>query len=237
MSEWAAKRFWKTVSVTESEAGFGIALDGRPVRTPGKSRVEVPTRAFADVMVAEWEAQTKAIDPLSMPATRLANSAIEKVSPRQDEVIDHLLGYGASDLLCYRAEQPASLVAREREFWDPWIEWASDRFDVHLKVTEGIIPVEQDGADLRKLRAALEGFDAFELAAVHELVTLPGSLILGLAAAEGADTPDAIWQTARVDELWQAEQWGIDDEAEAVSAARAEDFARAAQFLGLLGKK
>ncbi len=233
MTGWAAKRFWKDVRVDSVEGGFEVRLDGRPVRTPGKSPLILPTRALGQRLAAEWEAQEDKIDPETMPATRMANSAIEKVMPQLAAVAGHLLSYGGTDLLCYRADGPDGLVARQAELWDPWLDWADAALGARLRVTAGIIPVEQPQDALAALSAELALFDAFELAAVHDLVSLPGSLILGLAAARQAAEPELLWQAARLDELWQIDQWGEDDLAEAANAQKMQAFEDAALFLRL----
>ncbi|MEM0949811.1 MAG: ATP12 family protein [Pseudomonadota bacterium] len=231
MTGWAAKRFWTDVSVEPVDQGFEVKLDGRPVRTPGKSPLRLPTVALGRLLAAEWEAQGDEIDPETMPATRMANSAIEKVTPQMRAVADHLLYYGETDLLCYRAEDPKALVAREADLWDPWLDWAAAELGARLVVTVGILPVQQPRVAIAALDRELTRFSAFELAAVHDLVSLPGSLILGLAAARGAADPKELWKTARLDELWQIEQWGEDDLAEASNARKEHAFGEAAEFL------
>lgn len=224
MSEWAAKRFWTTTEVAEVEGGYEIRLDGRPVRTPFKSALLLPTRTLADLLAAEWEAQSGMIDPNTMPATRMANSAIEKVAPQRDAVVAHLLSYGETDLLCYRADGPEGLVARQAAVWDPWLKWAQDRFHAKLVTTRGILPVVQERDALDALASPMRDMDVFALAAFHDLVSLPGSLVLGLAAAQHAANPEAIWEAARLDELWQIEQWGADEEAELVNDQKFQAF-------------
>lgn len=230
MTEWAAKRFWSGVDVTEADGGFQVQLDGRPVRTPGKSVLRLPTEALARLVAEEWVAVDEMIDPRQMPATRMANSAIAKVVPQMEAVVDHLAAYGETDLLCYRAEGPESLVARQAEAWDPWLDWAAETFGARLVVTAGIVPVDQPKDAVDRLRGEVAALGAFELAALHDLVMLPGSLVLGLAAARGAAGPDALWQVSRLDEIWQAELWGQDEEAERAAAAKAAGFADAAKF-------
>ena len=233
MTGWAAKRYWTDVTVHETRDGFEIWLDARPVRTPGKSPLILPTRALGEALAAEWHAQEEEIDPETMPATRIANSAIEKVAPQIDAVAEHLLSYGGTDLLCYRAEGPDGLVARQARQWDPWLDWAEATLGARLHVTSGVIPVEQPAAAIRALAHELRRFTAFELAAVHDLVSLPGSLVLGLAAARGAAEPALLWETGRLDEIWQIEQWGEDDLAESANARKRQAFEDAAQFLHL----
>lgn len=232
MSEWQAKRFWKEAAVTEAEDGFGIALDGRPVRTPGRAALLVPTRAMAEAIAAEWDAQGELLDPLSMPATRAANSAIEKVIPQRAGVIEALAEYGATDLLCYRAEAPADLVARQEAAWDPLLEWAREALGAPLKTTTGVMFAPQDAGALAALRAQLEGADAFELAALHDLIMLSGSLVIGLKARAPSD-PGPLWEASRVDEIYQADAWGYDEEAVAAAAAKEEAFRAAHRFYQL----
>lgn len=232
MSGWTAKRFWKEAGVVPVPGGFGVALDGRPVKTPAKAALVVPTRALARAIAAEWDAQTGKIDPGSMPVTRSANSAIDKVAPQTAEVAELVAAYGASDLLCYRAEAPEALAARQAAGWDPWLERAAGVWGP-LRVTEGIVPVDQPAGTLRALAAEVAALSPFELAAVHDLVALSGSLVLGLAVARGWTDPESAWALSRIDETWQAERWGEDAEAAAFAAAKARDFAHAAQFLKL----
>ena len=234
MTEWKAKRFWEKVDVSEADGGFEILLDGRPVRTPGKSPLLLPSRALAERLASEWDAQSDVIDPLSMPATRMANSAIEKVAPQMEAVADHLLAYGGTDLLCYRAEEPKGLADRQSEVWDRWLDWVETALGVRLCVTAGVLPVQQPEAALTRLRVEIGRLTAFELAAFHDLVTLPGSLILGFAAERQAAPVDEIWNTSRVDELWQIAQWGQDDEAEKAAIRGLNDLREASEFLVLV---
>lgn len=234
MSEWKAKRFWKTVSVTQSAEGFGIALDQRPVRTPAKRALIVPTRPLADAIAAEWEAQEVAINPGTMPFTRTANSALDKVAVQKDEVADMLAEYGDADLLCYRATHPDALVARQAAEWDPMLDWAEATLGARLEARAGVMHVPQDPAALALLRARVHALDAFELAAFHDLVSLSGSLILGFATAAEIRSPKAIWTISRLDEIWQAEEWGQDDDAEAVAAIKEAAFLHAKQVFDRL---
>lgn len=231
MTGWAANRFWTRVTVRKIPGGYEIALDDRPVRTPSKLPLGLPARALADRVAAEWEAQRDRIDPQSMPMTRRANSAIEKVRPQREAVIDHLLQYGATDLLCYRAEGPAELVDRQAAVWDPWVRWAERTLEARLAVTAGVIPVEQPSEALSGLRERIARLDDFELTAFHDLVTIPGSLVLGFAAERSAAPLDDIWDAARVDEAWQISQWGEDTEAAAADQRKRADFGDAAAFL------
>ncbi|MBW4709881.1 ATPase [Roseobacter sp. YSTF-M11] len=220
MSEWKAKRFWKASEVIAAEQGFTVTLDSRPVKTPGKRALVVPSRGFAEAIAAEWEAQEDQIDPRMMPFTRTANAALDKVALQRAEVADMLADYGDSDLLCYRAEQPRELVARQAAQWDPMLAWARTALGASLQARSGVMHVPQDRAALARLRDRVHALSDFELAAFHDLVSLSGSLILGFAAAQDVETSRAIWDISRLDELWQAEQWGQDDEAEAAAALK-----------------
>ena len=231
MTEWVARRFWREAVAQETEGGWEVALDGRPVRTPSKAPLIVPTRALAEALSAEWSAVGERIDPLSMPWTRSANSAVEKVKPQRGAVVAALAEYGGTDLLSYRADGPEALAERQRAAWDPLLEWAESRFGGRLAVTEGVMPVAQDASAVAALRAPLEAVDAFALTALHDLVVLPGSLVIGLAAAEGRAPPEELWRLSRIDEEFQAEQWGRDAEAEAASPTKEAAFLHAHRFL------
>ncbi|MEM9437423.1 MAG: ATP12 family protein [Pseudomonadota bacterium] len=235
MSEWQAKRFWKESAVIEKEAGFAVALDGREVKTPLKNALIVPTRAMADAIAAEWDAQEEKIDPFSMPATRAANSAIEKITPQREAVIDALAEYGASDLICYRAEAPRELVARQVEAWDPLLTWAREALGAELKTVTGVMFAAQPAEALAALRAPLEAADAFELAGLHDLIMLSSSLVIGLKAREVGD-PAPLWTASRVDETYQADEWGYDEEAMEAAQEKATAFAAAHRFYQLAQK-
>jgi chaperone required for assembly of F1-ATPase len=236
MSEWARKRVWTKTGVAEGQAGFEVTLDGRPIRTPSKTALVLPTRALADMIAAEWDAQEDTIDPTTMPATRMANSTIDKVVPQRPEVEAHLAGYGETDLLCYRADGPDGLVARQADIWDPILDWIATTHGARLVITQGVIPKAQNPECLQALAQPMNGFTDFELTGFHDLVTLSGSLVLGYAAALSQDTPESIWEASRVDELWQIEQWGQDDEAERANLLKKQAFLDAKAFLSAAGK-
>jgi chaperone required for assembly of F1-ATPase len=233
MTEWAAKRFWKEARVAQVEGGYGVTLDGRPVRTPHRTALAVPSAAMAAALAEEWNAQGDRIDPGAMPVTRAANSAVDKVAPQIGAVAEMLAEYGGTDLLCYRAESPASLVTRQDAAWDPFIDWAARDLGAPLNVGAGVMHIAQPEASLRALRAAVDRLDAFELTALHDLVTLSGSLVLALAAERGLHPPSHLWTVSRVDEIYQAELWGHDEEAEAAAAERQSAFENAHRFLRL----
>ncbi len=234
---WAPRRFWTTVEVIPVDGGgWAISLDGRILRTPGKATLVLPTRAFAEIVAAEWATQDRIVKPQTMPATRTANVAIDRMPEIRAAVIETLVGYGANDLLCYRAEYPAALVERQSKAWDPLLEWAEARFAVRFIRVAGVVPHPQPAETLAALRAELARFDNFRLSALQDLVTLPGSLVIGLAAAERAFAVRALWQASRVDEEWQSERWGRDAEAEARANTRAEAFSLAARLIEACGK-
>jgi len=209
-------------------------VDGRPVRTPAKAALVMPTRALAEAVAREWDAQDDLIKPQTMPLTRSANSAIDKVAKQHDEVAALLAAYGETDLLCYRAEQPVDLVARQAAAWDPLLDWAADRLEARLRPTSGIVPMPQDPDALAQLAAQTRAFDPFALAGFHDLVALSGSLILGFATVHRVESPETIWQISRIDESWQQAQWGEDEEAAAHTALKKQAFLDAARFFSLL---
>ena len=233
MSEWKAKRFWKEATVEDAEGGFTVKLDGRPVKTPAKRPLILPTLPMAEVISAEWDAQEGEIKPHLMPATKTANAAIDKVATQHAEVADMLAAYGDSDLLCYRADAPEGLVARQAEQWDPMLDWAARELGARLEPRTGVIHAPQDPVALEKLSARTHALSAFELAAFHDLVSLSGSLILGFAATAHERPLEVLWEISRLDEIWQAEQWGKDEEAEAMAEIKKASFLHAGHMFTL----
>ena len=231
---WAPRRFWSRTSVQVQPGGYGIALDDRPLRTPGRAALVVPVRALAEAVAAEWAAQDGTVRPETMPFTRAANAAIDRVAPAPGPLVDGIVAYGESDLLCHRAPGPAALVARQAAGWDPLLAWAVTRFDARLVPVSGVMPARQSDESLAALRRAVAGHDAFGLTALSEAVALSGSLIIGLAVSVGHGSAADLWRLAHIDEDWQAENWGVDAEAEAARALRAEAFARAAAMLAMV---
>lgn len=225
------KRFWQ---LAEVDADRVVTLDGRPVRTPGRTPLALPTDALADAVAAEWNAVGDTLDPRAMPLTGLANAAIDRVGPEHSAFAAGLSAYGESDLLCYRAAEPEPLADRQAAAWDPWLDWARSRYDVHFVVTQGIVHQAQPAATLARLGEAVAALDAFHLAGLSPIVTITGSLVLALALIERAGDADAIWAAANVDEDWQAEHWGRDPLAEQARAGRRHDFDAAVRFLGAL---
>jgi len=228
------KRFWKAASAERADDGWTITLDGRPVRTPARAPLVVPTQELAQAIADEWNAVSDQVDPRAMPLTGLANAAIDRVATGRESFAAGIAKYGEGDLLCYRADRPAPLVERQAAAWDPLLEWARRRFDVDFVVTSGIAHVAQPEATVERLAHAVAVLDPFRLAGLSQLVTISGSLVAGLAVLEAHEGAAEAWDRVTVDERWQAEQWGADAEAERALAARRRDFLAAAQFLGLL---
>lgn len=228
------KRFWKQADVVAEAAGWGVALDGKPVRTPARKPLVVPTGALAEAIAAEWNGAGERVDPLAMPLTGLANAAIDRVAADPASFAEGLARYGESDLACYRAEAPQALAERQARSWDSLLAWARRRFDVDFATTVGILHVPQPRATVQRLAHAVASLDPFRLAGLSPLVTIGGSLVAALAVLERAREPAQAWEAVTIDERWQAEQWGSDSEAEAALQARRRDFMAAARFLDLL---
>tara|TARA_R110002096_G_scaffold411631_5_gene611831 strand:- start:1148 stop:1855 length:708 start_codon:yes stop_codon:yes gene_type:complete len=233
MSNWAPKRFWKQAETVECDGGFTVRLDARAVKTPAKAPLVVPTRGLAQAIADEWQAQAEKIRPDTMPFTRSANSAIDKVSAQFDEVADLIAAYGGSDLLCYRAPAPAALTQRQVAAWNPVLDWAAMALEARLVTAVGVMPVQQPEPALLALSARVRALTPFELAGVHDLVAISGSLVLGLAVFNGRLTPLEAWEISRIDETWQNEQWGEDEEAAEFEAVRRSGLLHAARFCQL----
>ena len=229
------KRFWKAAEVVDADGGFGVALDGRPVKTPGRADLAVPTRALAKAIAAEWNDCGERLDPRAMPLTGLANAAIDRVAADSQSFAASLARYADSDLTCYRAEGPAALVARQAESWDPLLAWARRRYDVDFACVSGVMHVPQPAETARKLGHTVALLNAFHLAGLSPLVTIGGSLVAALAVLEEMMPSEAAWEAVSLDDRWQLEQWGDDPEARAALDARCGDFLVAAHFLRLLG--
>ena len=224
------KRFWKEA---RAEAGE-VLLDGRPVRTPKRNTLALPTPALAEAVAAEWNSVGEELDPRALPLTGLANAAIDIVAPDRLAFGEALAKYGETDLLAYRAEGPPELVARQAVEWDPLLAWVQHRYDVHIEVTAGVMHRPQPAATVARLRDATVALGAFELAALSPLVTIGGSLVAGLALVERAFDADRLWDAVTLDELWQEELWGADELAAAARDARRRDWDAAVRFLQLL---
>lgn len=231
------KRFYKTVTVEawlRGDDGFRILLDGKAMRTPAKVLLAVPTSALAEAIAAEWEAQREHIDPAAMPLTRLVNSALDGVLGREGEVRADIVKYAASDLVCHRAAEPEGLAQRQAELWDPVLAWSRDALGARFVVAQGLMPVAQPGEARSAIAEALDGLDAFALAALHVMTTLTGSALLALAHARGHLTAEAAWAAAHVDEDWQIARWREDAEAALRRRLRWSEMQAASRLLVLL---
>ena len=231
------KRFYKNAETREADGAWEVLLDGRAVKTPARNALRSPTKGLVQSIAEEWNKQGETIDPRSMPCTGLANAAIDRVAPYPAEFARGLALYCESDLLCYRADSPSSLVARQRELWDPLLAWARRRYDVDFEIVSGIIHRPQPALTVERLGHAVAARGSFELAAFSPLVTISGSLIIALALAEDAVSLAAALAAASLDETWQAEQWGEDAEAARVLENRRTEFAAAYAFLQLLRER
>jgi chaperone required for assembly of F1-ATPase len=228
------KRFWKEATTIEAGGGFGLLLDGKPLKTPARAELVVPTAALAEAIAAEWNASGETVDPGQMPLTGLANAAIDRAGKDPQGFAASIACYAENDLTCYRAEGPTALVERQAEAWDALLGWARRRYDVDFATCSGVIHVAQPAETLRKLGHAVAVLEPFRLAGLSPLVTIGGSLIAGLAVLEEAIPGDAAWEAVSLDERWQLEQWGSDAEAEAALDARRRDFLAAARFVEAL---
>ena len=228
------KRFWKDVSFAEEGEGWSIRLDERPVKTPARVLLAVPTKALAEAISAEWDGIEGEIDPRAMPLMGFANAAIDRVAADREAFAKGIAKYAEADLACYRAEGPRGLVSRQEEEWDKLLAWARRRYDVDFTTTTGLMHVDQPAATVERLSHAVSTLDPFRLAALQSLVTIGGSLVAALAVHEKAISAEQAWEAVSLDDRWQSEQWGADDEAEAALENRRRDFLAAARFLELL---
>jgi chaperone required for assembly of F1-ATPase len=228
------KRFWKEVTIRPVTAGFGIYLDGKLLKTPLKTSLLAPTMAVAEGIAAEWDAVEEKINPVNMHLTRCANATLDKVVIDHGAVAAMLAEYGETDLICYRAEGPEELTQRQAEAWDPLLDWMAQKFDVSLVATTGIMHFQQSADGQSKLRAAVLAYDPWRLTALHDLVTISGSLVLGLAVATRHLSAADVWPLSRIDETWQEEQWGVDEDASVAVEIKRSDFVKAAKLMDML---
>lgn len=229
------KRFYTTVELAAAEGGLALTLDGRPARTPSKRPLVVPAGRLADAIAAEWRQQGGHIDPASMPATRAANSAIDGVADQKDAVAAEIINFAATDLVCYRAETPQVLCDRQTAAWDPVVEWVARTFGTRPRLVAGIMHVAQPEDLLEALRkGGIGGLSVFPLCGLYTVTTLTGSCFLALALKDGFLDADAVWRAAHVDEDWQIEQWGEDEEAKHRRALRRLEFDAAVLCLSTL---
>jgi chaperone required for assembly of F1-ATPase len=227
------KRFYKAVTVGEAAAGFAVHLDGRPVKTPKRRHLALPSRRMAEAVAAEWAAQKEEIDPARMPLTQLASTAIDGVAEAVDACLDTLAEHARADLLCYRADYPHSLASAQAETWQPLLDWAESAFGVRLRVTVGVMAVEQPGESLSALRAAFARYDVWRLTAAQALAGAFGSVVLALAVIEGRIAAAEAYAVSRLDEIHQARVWGEDAEARRRIEAIGLEVCAAADFAGL----
>ena len=228
------KRFYKTAAVEEFAGGFGISLDGRPVRTPARAALCVPSRALAEALCEEWNAQGETIDPRSMPLAQLANTAIDRMRDARRETVAELVRYGETDLLCYRADRPQSLVERQDALWQPLLDWLRRRHGIALRAFRGVVPRPQAPQAVARLAEVVGACDDFGLAALHTGATAAGSVAIGLAVLDGEIAAERAVEAAFLDDLYQIERWGADAEAEARLSQGRDDIALAYRFAALL---
>jgi chaperone required for assembly of F1-ATPase len=229
------KRFWTVAEAVPAGEGWGVRLDERPLRTPARALLSVPTEALGEAIAHEWATAEGVIEPWAMPLTGLANAAIDRIAADRGAFAASLATYAEADLACYRAQGPQALAALQAESWDALLGWARRRYDVDFVTTTGIVHVAQPRPTVERLAHAVAELDPFRLAGLSPLVTIGGSLVAALAVLEGALTPEQAWDAVSVDERWQIEKWGADAESEAAMAGRRRDFLAAARFLELLG--
>ena len=229
------KRVYKQAAIRLAAGGWGVALDGRAMRTPGRNELVVPSERLAAAIAAEWDSQREEIRPETMPLTRLAATAIDRTSVQRQQVIAETAKYAGTDLVCYRADHPPELAARQQSMWQPLLDWATLRYDAALAVTSGVIPTRQSAASLKAFAGAVAALDDFRLTALHTLTATCGSLVIALALLEGRVDPATAFAASQLDETFQIEAWGEDAEAAARHRALEADIESAARFLSLLG--
>ena len=227
------RRFYKSVEVAEDRNGFVVILDGKPVKTPQRRLLAMPSRDLAEAVAEEWRVQGDMLEPSSMPLTRLAFAALDTVAAHRARICDENAAYGRADLLCYRAEAPASLVTRQARVWDPLLDWADQRYGGRLITGSGIGFVSQPEASLRSFDKAIADRSDFELAALHGAAAITGSLVLALALLERRLDAAEAFALSRLDEAFQNEAWGIDAAAAARNARLRADLEAMARFLRL----
>jgi chaperone required for assembly of F1-ATPase len=228
------KRFYKNAEPVHRAGGHGIALDEKPVKTPGKRDLIVPNEALAAAIAKEWNTQQAEVRPATMPLTRLATTTIDRVATQREAIVRQTANYAGTDLVCYRAGHPQALALRQQAVWQPLIDWAVLRYDAPLTVTTGVIPKNQSVASLRAFAAAVAEQDDFALTALHVATAACSSLVIGLALLEGELDAQEAFAASQLDETCQIEAWGEDAEQAARRRAVAADIAAVARFLELL---
>ena len=230
MTEWKTRRFWTEVDVVATEGGYLVMLDGAPAGTPAGNRLALPSIELADSVADEWRRQSADVEKGLMPRTLLANTAIDRIPQAREDVVSSISRYAESELLCHRAVGPAELAARQENGWGPILVWARNRFGAELNAGSGVMPIHQDARTLELLRNEVRSRTRFELAALSEIVTLTGSLLLGLAVLHSRLQPEICWNLSIMDEVFQSELWGVDTEASEVQRRRREGFLIACEF-------
>ncbi len=229
------KRFYKTAEVATAPGGFSVTLDGRPVRTPVGAPLVLPTEALAAAVAEEWLAQRETIQPHTMPLTQLAATALDRVAPRREAIIGQALSYASTDLLCYRAEAPPDLIDRQEAGWQPLLDWLSEACGATLEATQGIVPLRQPAAALDTLRDVLAELCDLELTVLVTAMQTSGSLVIALALVRGRVDADTAFELSQLDESYQIERWGADEEAAERRRRLRDDMRSAAAFLALAG--
>jgi chaperone required for assembly of F1-ATPase len=223
------KRFYKDVAA----AGRSILLDGKRLKTPRGAELVLPTSALAEAVAEEWRGQGEDIVPAEMPLTKLANATIDGAAPRREDVVAEIVAFARHDHLCYRTDAPAELVRRQNQAWDPLLDWAAERHGAPLLTAHGVTSIAQPEESLAALRAAVEAFDPFALAALHVVASICGSLVLALAVADRRLTAAEAFAASQIDERYQAEKWGLDAEAQARARRLEAELDAAARFMDL----
>lgn len=236
LSKKTIKRFYKHASFEAVDDGFAVRLDGRAVKTPAGRCLAVGSSALAEIIVAEWQSQGEEVRPSDMPMTQLASTALDRIGPERAIIIDQLIKYAATDLLCYRADFPPALAERQQSLWQPVLDWAATSLDAPLSVTTGVIAIIQPEHALEALRRHLDGYDVWRLTVAQAAAAAAGSLILAVAMTEGRLDGEQVFALSQLDETYQIEQWGEDYEAADRRAALKRDILAAETLLGLLGK-
>lgn len=228
------KRFWEQAHVVKAEGGFAVHLDKRPLKTPMKRPLIVPSEAFAAEIAAEWQAIEGKVDHANLPYTQFAHAGLDQAVDERAEIAAKISLYGETDLLCYRAEAPQELIKRQAEAWDPLLAWSAETLGAPLTATKGIVHLAQPAASLKALTDHVQPYQGYQLKALYDWVTISGSLVLALAVANKRLTAEAAWGLSRLDENWQVEQWGVDDEAKKLADSKHATFLLVERALSLI---
>ncbi|MZR31165.1 ATP12 family chaperone protein [Sneathiella litorea] len=229
------KRFYKKVTAEEEGGAYSVLLDGRVIKTPAKAPLRLPTYALANAIAEEWDAQEAEIDPSSMPLMQAAATAIDRVMTQREKVIEEISNFGGTDLVCYRATYPQSLVERQKAAWDPMLDWVKARHNVSLKTCHGIMHIQQPEDDLARMRGVVAAQNDMTLAPLHNITSLCGSLVIALAVLDGHITAEEAFEISELDETHVMEFWGADAEAVNRRNKNKESLAASVRFLQLSG--